>query len=119
MNKISKNFKRYEFECQCGCGFNAVDIELLEVLEKVRTHFDEPIIITSGNRCEEHNFNVQGASNSKHIKGIAVDFKVQNCNQDEVADYLESNYPDKYGIGRYDGRTHFDVRENKARWDKR
>jgi len=119
MEQISKNFKRYEFACQCGCGFNTVDIELILVLEKVRTHFDEPVVITSGNRCEEHNFNVQGSDKSQHIRGMAVDFKVLNASQDEVADYLESNYPDKYGIGRYNGRTHLDVRAFKARWDKR
>ena len=31
--KVSKNFSRYEFECQCGCGFAAADVTLLEALE--------------------------------------------------------------------------------------
>lgn len=117
--KISQNFKREEFSCQCGCGFSSVDIELVGVLEKVRTHFENPIVITSGNRCETHNTKVGGAKTSQHTKGMAVDFKVLNCDQDEVADYLEVNYPDRYGIGRYEGRTHLDVRASKARWDKR
>lgn len=117
--RVSNNFRRYEFECQCGCGFSTVDIELVGVLEKVRENFENPIIITSGNRCLTHNQNVGGSVNSQHTKGIAVDFKVQNCDQDEVADYLEENYPDSFGIGRYNGRTHLDVRANKARWDKR
>jgi uncharacterized protein YcbK (DUF882 family) len=116
---ISKHFNRYEFECQCGCGFNVVDVELVKVLEKVREHFDEPIVITSGCRCSAHNAKVGGAPHSKHKNGVAVDFKVQNCNQDEVADYLLTNYSDRYGIGRYIGRTHLDVRVGKARWDKR
>jgi hypothetical protein len=38
---------------------------------------------------------------------------------DKVADYLEEKYPDKYGIGRYIGRTHLDIRKTKARWDNR
>jgi len=119
MSQISKHFKRHEFSCSCGCGFDVVDVELVGVLEKVREHFDNPIVITGPNRCAIHNQKVGGAVNSKHTLGIAVDFKVLDSSQDEVADYLESNYPNKYGIGRYNGRTHLDVRENKARWDKR
>jgi len=115
------HFKRSEFACKCGCGFAAMDSELLEVLEDVRAHFNSPIKINSGCRCIEHNKAVGGSPNSMHTKGMACDFVVLNLgeNQDAVADYLESKYPDKYGIGRYLGRTHVDVREGKARWDNR
>jgi len=116
------HFSRKEFECKCGCGFAAMDSELLEVLEDVREHFGSPIIITSGCRCPSHNAQVGGMPNSFHTKGMACDFKVKSLgeNQDTVADYLEAKYPNKYGIGRYIGRTHIDVRPNgPARWDNR
>ena len=115
----SKYFKREEFECKCGCGFNAVDVELLSVLERARVWFNKPITITSGNRCVQHNLLVGGAANSKHVKGIACDFKVADIHADRVAEYLEESYPNKYGIGRYDERTHLDIRSNIARWDNR
>jgi len=39
---------------------------------------------------------------------------------DEVADFLELEYPGVYGIGRYDTRTHADARpDGPARWDNR
>jgi hypothetical protein len=38
---------------------------------------------------------------------------------DDVAEWLERVFPNKYGIGRYKGRTHIDTRRGKARWDAR
>ena len=111
--------------CQCKCGFNAVDAELVKVLEDVMDHFEEEqserlvLIITSGNRCDKHNRSVGGAINSMHTKGMGCDFRIRDIPEDEVADYLEATYPDTYGIGRYTGRTHLDVRPNPVRWDKR
>lgn len=114
------NFKRDEFACQCGCGFNTVDFELINVLEEMRAYFDKPIYITSGSRCVSHNKSVGGSSRSQHLFGRACDFKVKDTHADIVADYLESKYQAIYGIGRYDGRTHVDTRSGtKARWDER
>lgn len=118
--QITDNFNRQEFACKCGCGFDAVDVELVEVLEDVRTHFKgNPVKISSGCRCVNHNVNVGGSRGSRHIHAIAVDFKVVNVHADKVAGYLENKYQSKYGVGRYVGRTHLDVRKLKARWDKR
>jgi uncharacterized protein YcbK (DUF882 family) len=116
---VSKHFSREEFECQCGCGFGGVDTILLEVLEKTRDYFNRPIRLTSGNRCDAHNKEVGGADGSFHKKCMAIDFAVIGVEQDAVADYLEERYPDTFGIGRYIGRTHLDIRSAKARWDKR
>ena len=111
------NFSRKEFACKCGCGFDVVDAELVEVLQGVRSYFMEPVIITGPNRCAAHNHSIGGAVNSQHVLGKAADFRVAGVSADQVADYLERTYPDRYGIGRYDGRTHVDVRETKARWN--
>ena len=114
-----KFFKRREFECKCGCGFNTVDFELSEVMDDIREHFKEEVTITSGCRCRKHNKAEGGEDGSTHLIGQACDFKVKNAHEDVVADYLEKKYPNKYGIGRYNGRTHIDVRLSKARWDMR
>lgn len=112
-------FKREEFACECGCGFDAVDVELLFVLIDLREHFDSPVRLTGPNRCSAHNFAVGGSSRSQHIYAKAADVTVDGIHADVVADYLEDKYPDKYGVGRYVGRTHVDVRTAKARWDYR
>ena len=133
MTTLSEHFKRSEFCCECGCGFNTVDAELIRVLEDLRTD-NVRVIILSGCRCVEHNEIVHQwanidyipfSSNSEHLRGKAADIMVQRqegrkwvtAAPKEVADYLETKYPDTYGIGRYDNRTHIDVRSHKARWD--
>lgn len=113
---ISEHFRRSEFACHCGCGFAAVDAELLKVLEDVRCHFNAKVKITSGCRCKSHNSRVGGASKSKHVFGIAADIKVDGTSPVNVAKYLKKKYPKKYGIGVYKSWTHIDVRSNKARW---
>lgn len=119
MGNLSKNFNREEFECSCGCGFNTVDYELVNVLEDVREKFGKPITINSGCRCDDYNRSIGGAYESKHKYGIAADIVVGDTDADVVYFYLEDKYKDKYGVGRYNGRTHIDVRREKARWDSR
>lgn len=116
----SKYFKRREFKCKCGeCRYEAVDCELLEVLEDVREWADGPVSITSGIRCPDHNAAVGGAPDSQHVHGLAADIKVKDIDPDEVYRYLDSKYPDKYGIGVYNNWVHIDVRPTRARWDER
>lgn len=118
MGNLSINFNREEFECKCGCGFNAADYELVQVLEQVREFFDEPIIITSGCRCDDHNRKIGGAYESKHKLGIACDFKVRNIEPERVYILLDHEYPTKYGLGLYNSWVHLDVRKDMARWNK-
>lgn len=113
-------FSYDEFACKCGCGFDSVSKELVDVLTGVRQHFLAPVIITSGCRCAAHNDRVGGSKRSQHVMGRAADFRVAGTHADRVADYLIGRYPGRYGIGRYSGRTHVDVRPNgPARWDFR
>ncbi len=144
MGDLTANLSRHEFECRCGCGFNTVNHGLVEILQDAVYHFATKhdarakITLTSGNRCRPYNTKLrfdynrtggeQGANtsvNSKHIWGMAADFKIFVWSQDkwnqilpsEVADYLEDKYQELYGIGRYNSRTHFDNRsDGPARW---
>lgn len=132
MGNLSQNLSRKEFACKCGCGFDTVDHELVEVLQGCVDHFADlyhtavMIIITGPNRCIMHNIDVGGADGSQHIKARAADFKLfihsgrDQIHPDEVAVYLDENYSDKFGIGQYTNRTHLDTRTNgPARWDVR
>ena len=111
---MSPNFQRSEFACQCGCGFDTVDYELVQQLEELRAHFDRPIKITSGCRCLDHNMAVGGAPNSQHTKGRAADIQVQSVDPDivyEAAVQIGFN-----GTGCYSTFTHCDSRIKKATW---
>lgn len=114
-----KYFKRKEFACKCGCGFDTVDYELAEVLDDLREHFGKPAIINSGCRCVKHNESVGGAKSSKHLFGIAVDVRIRDVAEEDVYEYLNVKYNTKYGLGLYNGRVHIDVRKNRARWNSK
>lgn len=122
---LNKYFKRHEFACKCNCGFSTVDAELLEVLTVVRKYFKAPVRVNSGCRCMEYNEAVQlrsdknytpYSSSSKHMEGIAADITVDGYTPPDVYAFLCRYAPSKYGIGKYNGFTHIDVRQNKARW---
>ena len=113
----SKYFKREEFSCSCGCGFQAVDVELLEILTDIREFFDKPVTINSACRCEKHNKSIGGSKNSQHTKGMACDIVVQDVNPANVQQYVLGKYEDSKGIGLYGAFTHIDVRPNKSRWN--
>lgn len=111
MGDLSENFSRSEFACKCGCGFDTVDYALIEILEKVRGHFNQPVTINSGCRCPSHNKNEGGSERSQHLLGRAADIAVRNTLAFKVAEYLISiNAP---GIGEYSVFSHVDTRSNR------
>ncbi len=115
MGDISSNFNRSEFACGCSCGFDTVDIELIEILEKVRVHFGRTVTVNSGCRCSSHNKSEGGSDNSQHKKGRAADISVSGKRPSQVVEFLEGAYPE-CGIGIYPTFVHIDSRGNKARW---
>lgn len=117
--QLQKNFRLSEFRCKCGCGTTLHDDRLSRQLQKIRDHFDVPVYINSGYRCEKHNKAVGGANGSRHTKGQAADIAVQGIAPAEVAKYAESI--GVLGIGLYetakDGYfVHIDTREYKSFW---
>lgn len=113
---ISLYFLRAEFACKCGCGFDTADAELVFVLDEIRSHFNAPVIITSGCRCVKHNKAVGGAVNSYHLRGQAADIQVFGIRPDTVFEYLTNKYNDQYGIGLYTSWCHIDIRPKRSRW---
>ena len=91
MGKISKHFKREEFACKCGCGFDVVDVELLEVLEELRELCGQPITINSACRCKNHNqsvFETVRARRDKALTFVPDNFSNRRCEQSEVIQWL-------------------------------
>lgn len=121
--KVSDHFFSTEFDCHGGgcCTRTIVNEKLIEYLEKIRSHFNAPITITSPYRCSVHNSrpSVGGAPGSRHTKGDAADIVVKGVAPRTVAQYAESI--GILGIGLYetssDGHfVHIDTRDYRSFW---
>lgn len=60
----------------------------LLLCEPIRTHFDKPVIIHSGFRCEPLNQRVKGSPNSLHKEGWAIDFHIKGIDREEVFNWI-------------------------------
>ena len=115
--KLSSNFKTTELDCRgTGCCSNTlIDKQLVIYLQKIRNHFNKPVIINSGYRCAIHNKAVGGARYSKHIQGKAADIVVKGIAAKDVAKYCEAL--GIKGIGLYATFVHIDTRSTKSFWE--
>lgn len=118
--QVTPHFKVREFACSDGSDPVFIAVKLLEVLEKIRTHFGQPVTITSGYRTVSYNKQVDSSSSkSQHCNGMAADIKVNGYSPATVAAYAETLLPNTGGIGIYNTFVHIDVRAVKSRWDYR
>lgn len=122
--KLTKNFRLQEFQCKSGADMPLEVLENIKILadqlQVLRDHIGRPITITSGYRSPEHNKKVGGAKASKHVLGMAADFKVEGLTPATVIKDIEvlimTNQMLEGGIGKYPTWTHYDHRGIKARW---
>lgn len=115
--KLSANFKVREFACSDGSDPIFIAPELVDVLQKIRTHFGKPVTINSAYRTPTKNKAVGGATYSQHCYGTAADIQIKGVAPKTVAAYAETLLPNTGGIGIYPTFTHVDVREVKSRWN--
>lgn len=111
------NFKVVEFACKDGSDFLKVDSPLVFMLQKIREHFNKPVVINSGYRNAAYNKKVGGASRSQHIYGKAADICISGVDPLEIARYVESECELIKGIGLYTWGVHVDTRNTPAKWD--
>jgi uncharacterized protein YcbK (DUF882 family) len=109
-------FERREFACKCGCGLDTVDAELLDALVDIRTHFGQPVIVSSGCRCKTYNKRIGGADHSYHMIGRAADIFIPGISPAEIYMYADLMFTKVFGIIHYENFVHIDTRTgNKFR----
>lgn len=113
---LSTNFKVKEFACKDGSDPIFVHPDLVDLLQKIRTHFGKAVVINSAYRNPSHNKSVGGSTLSQHMYGMAADIVVSGVTPKEVYTYADSLMPNKGGVGLYPTFTHVDVRDTKARF---
>ena len=73
---LSENLSQHEVDCKCTsnlCHFTILNEKTVWSFEALRKDVDEPLRITSGYRCQKHNFAVGGREDSYHTTGDALD----------------------------------------------
>lgn len=73
--------------CPCGrCGGFPVEPaeKLMRLADAVREAAERPMVPTSTVRCEIHNREVGGVSNSRHLRGHAMDFCIPGLTSDQI-----------------------------------
>lgn len=68
MGDLTRNFNKSEFACRCGCGLDAIDPDLVDILQDSRDAVGRPYPINSGCRCVKHNRDEGGVASSAHTK---------------------------------------------------
>lgn len=84
MENISKDFKRSDFACKCGCGFDDIDLRIVDLCQRIKDKLNSPLRINSACRCTQHNKDIYGRiPDPGHTKGLAVDIRFNDeleCN---------------------------------------
>ncbi len=115
---MTANFRRAEFACRCGCGFDAISPVLVGELQRLRDQVGG-IFILSGCRCAKHNAAVGGAAHSQHVIGLAADIRIwgMTVRQMYAAAVVEGGFHG-FGVDDERGFLHVDVRAtvDKVRW---
>ena len=102
-------FQKSEFACKCGCGASDMAEKLIRTADKVRAYFGKPITVSSGRRCAEHNANVGGVYNSRHLYGKAMDFCVSGVPASEVLAYVQTLPEIEYAYAIDNNFVHMDM----------
>ncbi len=117
--KLTDNFRRSEFACNCKThGLDTDDTwchgeswphrELVDRLQQLRDHFGAPVTVTSGCRCPAYNAHIGGARMSQHKRGTGADIVVEGAAPAEVARVARDL---GLFVLEYPTFTHVDVRE--------
>ena len=74
-------FSPKEFACKCGryCDGYPAQMQrgVVELADRARAELAGVGFVSSGLRCPQHNANVGGVANSRHLRGKAIDLRIE------------------------------------------
>ena len=106
-----------EFRCRCGeyhapyCnGFPVLpDRTLLELVDDLRHNAGRPGHRSSAIRCYQHNIDSNGAKNSRHLTGKALDFYIEGMTGTQLLRSAKADPRTRYAYIIQDQWVHVDV----------
>ena len=124
---MSKHLWSSEFNCKDGSAYPANWLysrlaPLSRALEIVRAITGKTMTIVSGYRTPAYNRKTKGAApRSKHMQGIAADFKLEGISPRRLFPILDRfqrmGVLPKGGLHAYPTFVHIDIRGRIARWE--
>lgn len=72
-------FTREEFTCNCGCGTNEIQDEIIDLCDDLRREMGIPLVVVSGYRCPNHPIEARKPNGpGQHSAGVAADLRMTN-----------------------------------------
>lgn len=91
-------------------------IELCQTLEAVRSLIGQPLLVTSGYRCEALNQRIGGSVSSAHVQGLAADILAVGLTPRQLAQrIMDSDLEFDQLILEFDGWVHLGLGEQPQR----
>jgi len=106
-------FSRKEFACKCGryCdGFPAqMQRKVVELADRARAELNGVGYVSSGLRCPQHNANVGGVSDSRHLIGKAVDLRIEGKSARQTLAWAQKQPEVRYAYAIDTSFVHMDI----------
>ena len=106
-------FSRKEFACKCGryCdGYPAqMQRRVVELADRARAELNGVGYVSSGLRCTQHNANVGGVANSRHLLGKAVDLRIEGKSARQTLAWAQKQPEVRYAYAIDANFVHMDI----------
>lgn len=106
-------FSRKEFACKCGryCDGYLAQMQrgVVELADRARAELKGVGFISSGLRCRQHNANVGGVSNSRHLIGKAIDLRIEGKSARQTLAWVQRQPEVRYAYAIDTSFVHMDI----------
>ncbi len=106
-------FSRKEFACKCGryCDGYPAQMQrgVVELADRAREELKGVGFVSSGLRCPQHNANVGGVSNSRHLSGKAIDLRIEGKSARQTLAWAQKQPDVRYAYAIDTNYVHLDI----------
>ena len=106
-------FSRKEFACKCGryCDGYPAQMQrgVVELADRAREELKGVGFVSSGLRCPQHNANVGGVSDSRHLIGKAIDLRIEGKSARQTLAWAQKQPEVRYAYAIDASYVHMDI----------
>ena len=106
-------FSRKEFACKCGryCDGYPAQMQrgVVELADRARDELKGVGFVSSGLRCPQHNADVGGVSDSRHLIGKAIDLRIEGKSARQTLTWAQKQPEVRYAYAIDTNYVHMDI----------